>query len=146
MRSIQYMNDNQRLLRESAMGLRCACESIAIAKKYARDKKMRDTLSKYLTEHRSLYERARTLLGQSYPKGTAMPLLMTKVHTGISLSLRNDSPRVADLMLNGCNMGMKSVASAKNKNPAATAEAITVANEIIRTEEAMHREMLKFVR
>ena len=140
------MNDNQRLLRESAMGCRCACDSIAIARRYAKDERMRELLSKYYVEHKSLGARAQALLGHSYPRPTAMPLVMSKVHTSVSLTLRNDSPRVADLMLNGCNMGMKSIAGAKNKNPAATADAIAVANEIIRTEESMHREMLKFVR
>ncbi len=140
------MNDNKRLLREVALGCRCACESIRISEKYSKNKAQRELLYKYATEHKSLGERARALLGGNYPPRASMPVLMTRAHTNLSLTLRSDAPRIADLMLNGCNMGMKSIAGAKNKSPDAGAEAIALANELIRTEENMHHDMLKFVR
>ncbi len=140
------MNDSQKLLKETARGSKYAYESISIAEDYSKNKQMQRLLAKYKDEHQRIGRRAASMLTKGAALRPTMAAAMTRIHTNVSLTLHPEASRVADLMINGCNMGIKSLSKVKNTSPCASPEAISLANELIQTEKQMIDDMLRFVK
>lgn len=142
------MNDTARLLKESCRGCKYATESITIASDYAKDRKIKNLLDSYNSTHQHIKQKMQKEIHEAGLKEAShpsMPALMTKLHMNVSLSINPSSEKIADLMINGCSMGMKSISRLKNKHPHASAEAKALADELIRTEQDMIADMLPFL-
>ena len=57
----------------------------------------------------------------------------------------NQDAQIADLMTDGCNMGIKSIAKYLNKYPASSSEVKELASNIIKLEENFALDLRKFL-
>jgi hypothetical protein len=143
------MNDTAKLLRESCRGCKYATESITIAMDYAKDKKIKNTLASYNSTHQAIKHKMQAKIheaGLSEASHPSMPAAMAKLHMNLSLTLNPSDSKIADLMINGCSMGMKSISKLKNKHPKASPEAHVLADELILAEKNMISDMLHFLK
>lgn len=143
------MNDTVSLLREVCQGCKYATESIEIAKNYATDKRMASLLMRSAEEHERIKrETSRKIreLGAKEAGHPSMGAAMTKAHMSISLMLNPKPERMAELMINGCNMGVKTVAKYKNRYGAASVESVALADSLITAERDLSYGMLGFLK
>lgn len=143
------MNDTVALLREVCQGCKYATESIGIAKGYARNKKIAMLLERSSAEHEKVKREASRKIKELGAKETSHPNMgaaMTKAHMNISLSINPKPERMAELMINGCNMGIKTVSKYKNRYSSASEESVALADELIRAERNLSDGMLGFLR
>ena len=142
------MNETATLLKESSRGCKYATETIGIALEYVKEPKMRTLLIKYDKEHERLKGRIGEKIkeeGQKEYRHPNMGAAMAKLHMNMSLSVNPANNRVAAIMINGCNSGVKSIAKAKNRNPKASPQSRALADELIAMENEMAKKLLDFL-
>lgn len=143
------MKDTKALLTEGNRGCKYATETIEIALGYAKGASMRSLLSKYGKEHENVKARFRKRLNtEGIKEGhhPAMGAAMAKLHMNVSLTMNPTDSRIAELMINGCNMGIKTLSRLKNRHPSAAPESVCLVGELIDVERGMAEELLKFLR
>ena len=105
---------------------------------------LRQQLQEYRMEHEELQQRTEQLLGQ-YRKPGKEPAVMAKgmswVKTNMKLAMEPTDASIAELVTDGCNMGIKSLNKYLNQYPQADASSREVANRLIDLEQRMVKEM-----
>ena len=142
------MNDNVSLLQEVFSGCQYAVSSIGTAVDYVKDEDMLRVIKKYSREHSELGKRCRAALekeGGREKHAMPLPRLMSRLGINMRLSMNDSKSHVAELMINGCNMGMKSLAKERNRYTRAGTESVDLANEAIALERSMMADMLKYL-
>lgn len=141
--------ENDRLLRKACQGTKYATETISIALNYVKGRELREILNRYNKRHEALKKDIIAALGSrgegeyAHP---SMPAEMAKMHMNISLSISNKDYRIAELMVNGCHMGIKTLWKDKNKCESDCPEAKRLTDELIRIEADMTEELLPYLR
>ena len=137
------------LMRKVDAGCKYATESITVALDYAKSKDMRELLTRYNKRHEALKEdiiRLLHKLGEDESRHPIMGATMTKLHMNISLSISAKDSRLAELMINGCHMGIKTLYKEKHRRRGASDEAHSLADELIGIEEEMMNELYGYLR
>lgn len=139
-------NDTVKLLRECDAGLRMGAASIGEVLEYVRDAGLRDALAEGKRSHERLTAQTEELLSRHGADGKApapMAKGMSWVKTNVKLAMNDSDRTVAELITDGCNMGVKSLYRYLNEYKAADSEARAVTDDAIRLEagiaDAMHR-------
>ena len=70
---------------------------------------------------------------------------MSWLRTNVMLTVKKDDATVADLMTDGCNMGVKSLHRYLNQYPRADAASRDVARRLIGAEESLIRELRPYL-
>ena len=141
-------NDTIHLLRECDAGTKMGVSTID----EVLDKTQSVTLKNLLTESREHHEKLgneiHELLNQYQieekdpsPMAKGMSWLKTNVKTGIDES----DAAIADLITDGCNMGIKSLYKYLNQYPAASETAKEICNRLVSIEEELSKELRKYL-
>jgi hypothetical protein len=84
-----------------------------------------------------------------YNEGVKDPQATAKAFSWIStemkLMINNDTHKVADIMIDGCNMGIKSVSKYINKYETASNESMSLAKNLVKIEQEFMNEMLEYL-
>lgn len=142
------MNDTVALLKECNAGCKSATNSLEQVRDYVKDEKMKALVEEYNRRHVALGDKCHTLLeevGASEKDPAPIPAAMAKMSTGIKLTFNDDTSHIANLLADGCNMGIKSLAKYKNQYKAAGEEAVHITENLIDLELEMYEELLKFM-
>ena len=135
--------DTVNLLQECDAGIRMGLDSIRDMMDSA-TQPLRQQLQEYRMEHEELQQRTEQLLGQ-YQKPGKEPAVMAKgmswVKTNMKLAMEPTDASIAELVTDGCNMGIKSLNKYLNQYPQADASSREVANRLIDLEQRMVKEM-----
>ena len=67
------------------------------------------------------------------------------ISTEMKLMIKGNSHEIADIMIDGCNMGIKSVSGYINKYKNASSESIDLAKSIVKIEQEFMNELLKYL-
>ncbi len=139
-------NDTVKLLRECDAGLKMGAESIGEVLDYVKNDELRETLAEGKRSHERLMSRTEIMLSQNGVDGKEPPAVakgMSWIKTNVKLAMNDSDKTIADLMTDGCNMGVKSLYRYLNQYKAADSEARAVTDDIIRLEagiaDSMHR-------
>lgn len=139
-------NDTVKLLRECDAGLKMGAESIGEVLDYVKNDELRETLAEGKRSHERLMSRTEIMLSQNGVDGKEPPSVakgMSWIKTNVKLAMNDSDKTIADLMTDGCNMGVKSLYRYLNQYKAADSEARAVTDDIIRLEagiaDSMHR-------
>lgn len=136
--------DTVKLLRECDAGIKMGISSIDDVLEYTKMSKLRDCLVKSRDKHEQLKEELQRMLGECHDEGKE-PNLMAKsmswVKTNVKLVLNESDQTIAELMTDGCDMGVKSLNQYLNQYQAADEKAKGIAKRIIREEEKLREEM-----
>lgn len=132
--------DTVKLLRECDAGVKMGIKSIEDVLGYVQS----DSLEKYLTdckdEHVKLGEEINGLLDKYHDDGKEPnPIAsgMSWLKTGVKLAFNESDGTIADLMTDGCNMGVKSLNRYLNEYEAADEVSKDIAKRLINLEERL---------
>ena len=140
--------DTIKLLRECDAGVKMGISSIDDVL----DKVGSDEFEKLLTdcknEHEKLDEEIDKLLNKYNDDGkepAAMAKGMSWMKTNVMLAMNDSDHTIADLMTDGCNMGVKSLNKYLNKYEAADEVSKDIAKRLINLEEKLTVDIRKFL-
>ena len=140
--------DTVCLLRECNAGSKMATNSIEQVRKHAKTDRMRDLLDHYNGEHAQLGEDIGAYLkevGEDEKDPGKMAQAMSWIHTELKLTIDNEEKEIADLLIDGCNMGIKSLSEYRNKYSEAEPRAVELCDRLHRLEKQMADELEAFL-
>lgn len=129
--------DTIKLLRECDAGVKMGIESIEDVLKNVYSENLRDVLENSRDRHYRLKLKTEQYLMQHGDEGknpATMASVMSKAKTDFKMMVERTDRTAANLITDGCNMGIKSINSYKNQYRTAENYAIKLADEIIEEE------------
>ena len=140
--------DTIRLLRECDAGVKMGVSSIEDVLEKAQNDDLKRILREYRTEHEKLEDEIRALLEQYQDEGKD-PAMMAKgmswVKTNVKLTMENSDETIADLITDGCNMGIKSLTKYLNQYKAADETSKDLVKRLIKLEEELERDLRQYL-
>lgn len=132
--------DTIRLLRECDAGVKMGVSSIDDVVGYVHSEKLQKLLEKCRNEHEELNTEIQQLLGKYEDEGKdPNPIAkgMSWMKTNMKLVMNESDGTIADLMTDGCNMGVKSLNMYLNKYKAADEVSKDITKRLINLEEKL---------
>lgn len=136
--------DTVRLLRECDAGVKMGVASIDDVLKYVSSDELRQLLEKCKSEHEVLGREIDVYLAECGDDGKSpSPIAkgMSWIKTNVKLGMHEDDKTVADLMTDGCDMGVKSLSRYLNQYEAADERAKDIAKRLIALEETLAKDI-----
>ena len=136
--------DTIRLLRECDAGVKMGIASINDVLDYVHADTMRQRLSDCRADHEKLDYEIRENLSKYHDEGKEPnPMAKTASHvkTSMKLKMHESDTTIADLMTDGCNMGVKSLSKYLNQYKAADESSKAIAKKLIHLEEQLAVDM-----
>lgn len=140
----QVENDTTRLLAECDAGTLMAVTSIKDVIDRTDSMELHRLLGESLTTHEKLGDDIHALLKEYHlpaKEPSAMASVMSKMKVGMKMMQENSDHTIADLMIDGCNMGIKSLSEYINQYPAADQKAKDMAKRLVDAEQALADEL-----
>ena len=141
-------NDTLELLKECDRGVKMGIEAIDEVIPRVDDKGLKEVLTDYNIRHEKLKDELEMLLRSIGCEG-AEPNIMAKgmsaVKTNFKMMLEDSDRTVADLMTDGCDMGIKSLNKYLNEYAAAEETVKDVTRRIIKVEEDFEEDLKKYL-
>ena len=132
--------DTIKLLRECDAGIKMGIASIDDVLPYAKNKEFKNYLSRCKKEHEELEREIHMLLLRYRDEGKEPnPIAkgMSRIKTNVKLGLDTSDATIADLMTDGCNMGVKSLNQYLNEYEAADEVSKDITKRLINLEERL---------
>ena len=132
--------DTVKLLRECDAGVKMGISSIDEVLEYVRSEKLKQYLTDCKEEHEKLNREIQEQLDRYKDDGKEPnPIAkgMSWMKTNIKLSLHESDHTIADLMTDGCDMGVKSLSRYLNQYKAAEEDAKDIAKRLITIEDQL---------
>ena len=140
--------DSVKLLKECDAGAKMAVTSIDDVLENVCDSKMKGLLQESKDSHELLGNEIHAILkdcGSSEKDPHPMAKGMSWVKTNMKLAIDNSDATVADLIIDGCNMGVKSLYKYMNQYEEADAESKRICKELIKIEEKLCEELKEYL-
>ena len=140
--------DTIRLLRECDAGVKMGVSSIEDVMPHVKGEDFRKYLSKCKEEHNVLQAEIDALLEKYHDEGkepNPMAKSMSWVKTNMKLAWDESDETIADLMTDGCNMGVKSLNKYLNEYEAAEEKAKDITKRLINLEEKLTIDIRKYL-
>ena len=141
-------SDTIKLLRECDAGIKMGVSSLDEVLDYVHDEKLEEALKEYRDEHNELQSEILTLLEKYQDDGkepNPIAKSMSWVKTNAKLVMDESDHTIADLVTDGCNMGVKSLNRYLNQYKAADEKTKNITKKLIRLEEKLTAEVQKFL-
>ena len=132
--------DTIKLLRECDAGVKMGVSSIDEVLEYVRSDKLKEYLTECKDEHEKLNRELQELLAKYRDEGkNPNPIAkgMSWIKTNVKLGLNESDATIADLITDGCNMGVKSLNRYLNEYKAADEVSKDVTKRLINLEEQL---------
>ena len=130
--------DTVKLLRECDAGVKMGVDSINDVLGYVKSEELKTMLDKCRDEHDKLsedIERALDRFGDDGKSPNPVAKGMSWMKTNMKLMMKESDHTIADLMTDGCNMGVKSLSKYLNKYTAADEDSKNIAKKLIAIED-----------
>ena len=140
--------DTIKLLRECDAGIKMGVASIDEVYDHVNSHKMRNCLDACKDEHNKLDKELQELLGRYNDEGKdPNPIVkgMSWIKTNVKLGINDSDGTVANLMTDGCDMGVKSLNRYLNEYEAADEKSKDIAKRLIKLEEKLRTQMQEFL-
>lgn len=141
-------NDTIKLLRECDAGVQMGIESIDDVRDYVKHPQLKETLISCKREHEKLDSEIQKELARFGDEGKEPSLLlegMSKMKTEFKLRMKESDQTVADLMTDGCHMGIKSLSRYLNRYGGAEQKAKDLTLRLIRSEESLVQDLRAYL-
>lgn len=132
--------DTIKLLRECDAGIKMGVASIDDVLGHVSDERFEKKLTQCKQEHEKLETELQGLLGKYHDEGknpNPMAKGMSWMKTNMKLGLKHTDATVAELMTDGCNMGVKSLNRYLNQYKAADEVSKDITKRLIHLEEQL---------
>lgn len=140
--------DTIKLLRECDAGVKMGVSSIEDVITYVKDEELKGMLSECKTDHEKLRSELQGLLRDYHDQGkepNPMAKGMSWMKTSAKLMMNESDETIADLMTDGCNMGVKSLNKYLNQYQAADEKSKDMAKSLIHLEEQLAIDMRPYL-
>ena len=140
--------DTIKLLRECDAGIKMGVGSIDEVLGQVRGSELRQFLIKCRNEHEKLAGEIQTLLAKYHDKGkepSPVAKGMSWIKTNAKMGMDDSDQTVADLMTDGCNMGVKSLNMYLNQYKAADEVSKDITKRLINLEQKLTEDIRKFL-
>lgn len=141
-------SDTIKLLRECDAGIKMGISSIDDILDYVHDEVFRKYLTDCKEAHEKLKDRIQIRLEKFHDDGkepNPLAKSMSWIKTNMKLVVDESDETIADLMTDGCNMGVKSLNKYLNQYQAAEEEAKDFAKQLIGLEEKLAVDIRRFL-
>ena len=141
-------SDTIKLLRECDAGIKMGTASIRDVEDHIKNEEMKKYLLVSKDEHEKLGREMETLLDKYRDDGKEPnPIAkgMSYMKTNMKLMMEDTDSTIADLMIDGCNMGVQSICGFMNQYSGASKSSMEVAQNLVKTEERFREEMKAFL-
>ncbi len=136
--------DTVKLLRECDAGIKMGLDAINDVLDRVRSDKLRRTLSDCRQSHEKLKLEIREKLDRCGDDGKEPAVIaksMSRMKTEIKMGLDDSDSTIADLLTDGCNMGVKSLSRYLNQYAAADEYSKDICKKLIKLEEELAVDM-----
>lgn len=133
-------SDTIKLLRECDAGIKMGVASIDDVLDYVNDRTFFKCLVNCKDEHDKLKKEIQILLDKYHDDGkepNPMAKGMSWIKTNVKLVMNESDQTIADLMTDGCNMGVKSLNKYLNQYKAANEKSKDITKRLIKLEEKL---------
>lgn len=140
--------DTVKLLRECDAGIKMGVKSIDDVEKYVKSDEMKRMLNECKAEHKKLENEVEDMLnayGDDGKNPNPIATGMSWMKTNMKLSMHHSDKTVADLMTDGCNMGVKSLSGYLNQYKAASEKSKDIAKKLIAIEADLGENMRAYL-
>lgn len=140
--------DTIKLLRECDAGIKMGVSAIADVQNRVRAEGLRKCLGECKQKHETLKSEIQTLLHRYHDEGknpNPMARGMSRMKTNMKMRMDPSDATVADLMTDGCNMGVKSLSRYLNQYKAADVTSKDITKRLIGLEEQLAVDMRRYL-
>ena len=141
-------SDTIKLLRECDAGVKMGVSSITEVVDHVKNEDFRQYLTKCKAEHDKLSDKIQSLLDDYHDDGKSPnPIAkgMSWMKTNMTLIADDSDSTIADIMTDGCNMGVKSLARYLNQYEAANEFSKDIAKRLISLEEQLGADIRRYL-
>lgn len=140
--------DTVRLLKECNSGCKMATNSMEQVLPYVTDDKLKSVIMNYNDKHIKIGDECHQMLNESL-EDEQDPHVMAKafswISTEVKMMLSNDAQKIADLLIDGCNMGIKSLSGYLNQYTSASEDSREMARKLIWIEQEFMKDLLEYL-
>ena len=140
--------DTINLLKECNAGCKAGTNSMEQVQPYIENKKLKSIIDEYNDKHIKIGDECHQMLNE-YHEEEKDPQVSAKAFSWIStemkLMMNDDTHEIADIMIDGCNMGIKSVSEYINKYKTASKESMDLAKKLVKVEQEFMNELLGYL-
>ena len=136
--------DTIHLLKECDAGSKMAVTSLDEVMESVQDEKLKELLKKSKDHHEKLGNEIHSMLIQYHSEEkdpNPMAKSMSWLKTNMKMSMDKSDATVADLLTDGCNMGIKSLYKYMNQYPNADAKVKNLCNNLIDIERELRKDL-----
>lgn len=140
--------DTIKLLRECDAGIKMGIASIDDVLDHVRDEGLFNRLTDCKQEHDKLQTEIQQMLDQYKDDGkNPNPIAkgMSWMKTNMKLTMEDSDAMIADLMTDGCNMGVKSLCRYLNQYKAADEKSKDITKKLIKLEETLTKDLQAYL-
>ena len=140
--------DSVKLLKECDAGSKMAVASIDDVLEKVTDFELKSLLQESKDHHEKLGNEIHSILnerGKSEKDPNPVAKGMSWMKTNMKMGMDNSDATVADLITDGCNMGVKSLHKYLNKYQAADDTSKDICNRLVSIEETLCKDLRKYL-
>ncbi len=140
--------DTIRLLRECSSGVQTGTASIENVLDSVQSDSLKKSLADCKDKHLALDQKISELLnryGDDEKSPGAMAKTMSKAKVAMKLAMNDSDETIADLMTEGCNMGVKTLSRYLNQYKAADEQSKSITKDLISLEETLAKDIRRFL-
>lgn len=140
--------DTIKLLRECDAGIKMGISALDTSLKYVQNSKLKTKLENSMKENEKIKYDLQDLLHEYHDNGKEPSMMakgMASIKTNLKLAANETDSTVAELITDGCNMGVKSLSRYMNKYKAADEKSKNIAKKLIGIEEKLASDIRGFL-
>ena len=141
-------HDTIELLRECDAGIQMGIGAIDEVKDHVFSGEFKTQLDNYQREYAQLQNEIQGLLHEYHDEGkdpNPLAKAMSWLKTNVTLTVKESDATIADLITDGCNMGVKSLNKYLNQYRAADDRAIDITKRLIELQDKQLKEIRKYL-
>jgi len=140
--------DTRKLLQECNSGCKMAINSMNQIQDYITDEGLTKLILESKERHEKLEAESAKLLeenGEFEKDPSVMASTMSWLTTEMKMMVKRSDTEIAKIMMNGCNMGIQTIAEKTHAYENASPESKDLAERLVKEEEAFMRELKKYL-
>lgn len=140
--------DSIKLIKEVSSGAKMAINSFHQLQEYIKDDDLFEVVNESLKKHEDIEEAAKKILmdaGEEEKEPGLMASAMSWTTTELKLLLKADNKQISEIIMDGCNMGIKGISEKMNGFADASSESRHLANRLVEDEEKLIKKLREYL-
>lgn len=138
----------KKLLEECNTGCIMGLKSMEQISQYIKDEKLAKVLEDYQEKYKDIEKETLVSLAEYGERGKEpgpAASAFSWISTEMKLIVKDDSSQLAKLLMDGCNMGIKSISESMNDYADSSNTGISLAKKLVKTNEDFMKDLKEFL-